>query len=169
MLAAMLTRTAAALVLLVCSCAKGQSGPDEPPGGEKICTQIGCVDGLNVEVVKKSAWAPGAYTFAFTLDGEKVTCSGALPLKPCEDGPSLACDVADKVQVMESGCALEASAHAWGGLHVPRAVEKFEVTIAHEGQELITFGAMPKYTQSQPNGPGCEPVCNSAAERLELP
>ena len=70
---------------------------------------------------------------------------------------------------MESGCALEPSAHAWGGILVPRAVEKFEITIAHDGKELITFGTVPKYTKSQPNGPDCEPVCNSASERLELP
>lgn len=169
MLSAMFTRTAAALVLLVCSCTKGQSGPDEPPGGGKMCTQIGCIDGLDVDVAKASPWAAGAYTFAFTLDGEKVTCSGALPLKPCEAGPSISCDVQDKVQIMESGCALEPSAHGWAGIHVPRAVQKFEVVIALDGKELINFGVAPTYKKSQPNGPDCEPVCTNASARLELP
>jgi hypothetical protein len=170
MLPAMFTRTAAALVLLVCSCTKGQSGPDEPPAGGKMCTQIGCIDGLNIEVAKKSMWWPGEYTFAFVLDDQKVTCTGALPLKPCEAGPSITCDVPDKVQIIESGCALDVTAHGWGGIHVPSTPARVELSIVHGDHkgELLRRELAPKYTKSRPNGPDCEPECTSATERIEL-
>jgi hypothetical protein len=134
-----------------------------------MCTAIGCIDGLRIDVAKASPWPAGAYTFAFVLDGEKVTCAGALPLKACEAGPSLTCDVAGKVQVEESGCALEPAAHGWGAINVPARVTKLELSIAHEGQELRKVELAPTYKESRPNGPDCEPVCNSAAERVELP
>src|SRR5690606_40894414 len=64
-------------------------------GGERVCTQIGCIDGLQIALEKASPWPAGAYVFAFTLDGAPVRCSGALPLQSCDAGPSLRCDVAE--------------------------------------------------------------------------
>lgn len=134
-----------------------------------MCTEIGCVDGLQIDTAKASPWPPGAYTFAFVLDGTKVTCAGALPLKACEAGASLACDVPDRVEIGESGCALPPAEHGFAGIHVRGAPARFELTIAHDGKVLGEFDLAPKYTTSRPNGPGCEPECNSAAARIELP
>lgn len=163
--------SAAAMALLVCACSKGQSGPGGPPAPqpERICTAIGCNDGLEIEVAKAGAWQPGAYTFAFALDGEKVTCTGALPLKPCDAGQSLACDAPGKVEIGESGCALPAGDHGFAGIRVPGRPARVELTIARDGQQIGAGVFTPNYVESRPNGPGCEPVCTSGTARIELP
>jgi hypothetical protein len=159
----------ATLVLLVCACSKDQTGPAGPDPGAKMCTQIGCLNGLQVEVNKATPWAPGAYTFALTLDDTQVTCSGALPLRPCDAGPSLTCDVPDRVIIGESGCALAPEQHGFSDIHVPAPVERFALAVTHEGQPLGGVDVKPTYVTSQPNGPGCEPICHSAAVQVALP
>ena len=43
------------------------------------------------------------------------------------------------------------------------------VTIARDGTALTDRSFRPTYTTSQPNGPGCEPVCRQARDRLDVP
>lgn len=159
----------ASLALLVCACSKDQTAPADPGAGEKMCTQIGCIDGLQVQVEKATPWPPGAYTFVVTLDDTTITCTGALPLRPCEEAPSLTCDVPDRIIIGESGCALPPEQHGFADIHVPSAVERFALAITHDGQPLGGIDVKPTYVTSQPNGPGCEPICRSASVRVELP
>lgn len=171
MLTAMLRRTlaCASLAMLFCSCSKSHTGPAGPGDGPKMCTQIGCLNGLQVELAKATPWAPGAYTFALALDGTAVTCTGALPLRPCDAGPSITCDIPDRVLIGESGCALAPDQHGFANIHVPSAVATFGLTITRDGEQLVATELTPTYVESQPNGPGCEPICHSASARVELP
>lgn len=158
---------AVVLSLVLGACTKGQTDIGGAPG--QRCTQIGCVDGLRVEMRPASGWAPGSYAFAVDLDGVKVTCTGALPLRACEAGPSLTCDVADKVVIGESGCALPKEQHAFSDLWVQSGPQKVEIVISRDGQELKREALTPAYTESRPNGPDCGPVCRSASATLTLP
>jgi len=167
MLAAMnLRRATAAIVVLLCACARS---PGAPGPNSKMCTEIGCADGLTITMAKGSPWEPGAYTFAFELDGAPVTCTGALPLKACDAGPSLTCDPSGRVQIAESGCALPPDQHGFSDIRVPTAVTKVKLAIARDGQALRSFEFAPKFVETRPNGPDCEPVCHQAAERVDLP
>lgn len=161
--------SAAAIVLSLSACAKDQNGPAGPGEPGRACTEIGCMNGLRIELKKAGAWAPGAYTFAFTLDGAAVNCSGALPLKPCEAGPSLTCDVADRVAIGESGCALPADGHGFADVQVTGEPKEVKLTISRDGQAVASAELRPTYTESRPNGPGCEPVCRNAAETIQVP
>ncbi|HEY8377519.1 MAG TPA: hypothetical protein VIK91_13585 [Nannocystis sp.] len=158
----------AALALLLCACSKGQGQPSGPDEG-KICTQIGCINGLQVQIAKATPWQPGAYTFVLDLDDTRVTCTGALPLRPCDAAPTLTCDIPNRVLIGESGCALPPDQHGFSDIHVPAAVERFAVSIIHDGKPLGGIDIKPTYTTSQPNGPGCDPICHSAAASVELP
>ena len=167
MLAAMnLRRSTAVIVILLCACARS---PGAPGPNSKMCTEIGCADGLTITMAKGSPWEPGAYTFAFELDGAPVTCTGALPLKACESGPSLTCDPSGRVQIAESGCALPPEQHGFSDIRVPTAVTTLKLSIARDGQPPRSFEFAPKFVETRPNGPDCEPVCRQAAERVDLP
>jgi hypothetical protein len=155
--------------LFFCACSKGQIEPTDPGGGGKMCTEIGCIGGLRIELKATSGWAPGEYTFTFALDGAPVTCTGSLPLRPCDAGPSLACDVPDRVQIGESGCALPPEQHGFADILVPSSPAKLELAIRRDGQQLWAGELTPTYVESQPNGPGCEPICRGASAQVPLP
>lgn len=155
--------------LLLCACSKDQGGPGSPDGGGKMCTEIGCVSGLRIDLQKAGAWQPGAYVFTFELDGSPVRCSGALPLKACDAGPSLTCDGEGRVQIGESGCALPPDQHGFSDIQLLGSPAKVRVAIARDGQELHSAELAPTYTESRPNGPGCEPVCRGASAQVAVP
>ena len=149
------------------SCSKGQSGTT-PPGGQ-VCTQIGCLDGLRVELTHPGAWPAGDYTFTLVADGAAITCVGALPLPPCEAGRALTCD-RDGAQIVESGCALPADAHGFAEILLPGPpVAELALTIARGGEPLVATTLRPTYRESRPNGPGCEPLCRSADLAVAVP
>lgn len=155
---------ACAATLLACTPKPAQ--PDAPP--QKICTAMGCVNGLNVSVAKATAWPAGVYDFVLDLDGTAVTCTGALPLKPCDEGPSLTCTPTDKVQITESGCALPTDQHGFGDIHIEGAPANVKLTIRTGETVLFENELRPEYRTLQPNGPDCEPTCRSASGAITL-
>lgn len=159
----------AVLGLLFCACSKGQVEPADPGGGGKVCTEIGCIGGLRVELKAPGGWPPGSYTFGFALDGVPVVCSGALPLRACEAGPSLTCDVPGRVQIGESGCALPPEQHGFADILIPSSPAKLELSIQRDGQPIYAGSITPTYGVSQPNGPGCEPICRGATAQVVIP
>ena len=160
---------AALLVLLVLSaCSKSSPGPADP-GGERVCTQIGCVNGLRLTLVKATPWTAGEYVFTVDLDGASVTCKGALPLKACDQGSALTCDVEDKVMIGESGCALPVEQHGFSDIQIFGTPARVNLTIARDGQPLHSGELTPTYVSSRPNGPDCEPECHGAGTEIALP
>jgi hypothetical protein len=150
----------------LCACAKDQPGPRP---GDRACTAMGCLDGLRLEFVKTGPWLPGRYAFKFDLDGAAVTCTGALPLKPCDAGPSLTCDVPGKLQIGESGCALPPGQHGFSDVQISGTPRVVRLDLAHDDAPMIHADMTPTYRTVRPNGEGCEPVCNGATERVPLP
>jgi hypothetical protein len=135
------------------------------------CTEIGCNDGLTVTFAPNSGWAPGSYRFVVDIDGQTTTCEGMLPLKDCDVGPSLQCSPASgRLGIGESGCALPPAQQGFSELHlgVPPA-QSVTITVSRDGSELVQKTLTPQYKTSQPNGPNCEPVCQTASETLMIP
>lgn len=156
------------LTSLVAAC----SPPPEPPkaaaDSAKACSEMGCDDGLAIELVRPSPWPAGAYRFTLSIDGKAVRCEGALPLPPCDSGPSFHCDDAS-LTIAESGCALPPGEHAITGLHSTLTEgSEASLLIEHEGSIQATAKLTPSFQTLQPNGPGCEPVCQSASLKLTL-
>ena len=149
------------------ACAAPSPGSSDPGG--KVCTQMGCIDGLHVNLAKVTPWTAGSYSFAFELDGAPVTCTGALPLPACDQSPALRCDVEGKVQIGESGCALPPEQHGFSDIQISGEPAKVKLTITREDQQLHSGELTPTYVTSRPNGPGCEPECRGANAEVALP
>jgi hypothetical protein len=135
----------------------------------RACTEIGCQSGFSVDWESASGWKPGRYVFEIELDGAKTTCEGALPLRACGAGPSLTCSPGGAVMIGESGCALPPGQHGFSGFSVSTFPSSVSVTIKRDGKALSTESFRPSYQTSQPNGPGCEPVCKQAHATQRVP
>lgn len=158
--------------VLVSAIACSSSAPNEPP---PACTLIGCEDGLRVTLQPDSGWPAGDYRFFITADGARTTCRGALPLPPCASGRALACEPAGVVTIVESGCALPASAHGFAQIAFDPPLQPGLVDIAiertsDEGDVVVVAEAhlTPDFRSVQPNGPDCPPVCTQAQAVMAL-
>lgn len=128
------------------------------------CTAIGCDDGLTVSFELKE---PGAYAITVTQDGVTTVCTETLPLKPC-DVPSTGTCTSGPVILTRSGCALDASAHSLGGLHIDAQPSEVRLRVERDGVSLADTTINPTYKRVEPNGPSCEPVCYQATASLSL-
>jgi hypothetical protein len=149
---------AAFLIILLMAGYAGQAQARE-------CTEIGCQNGLILNVDPDYQWKWGRYEISFLFEGRSVNCQGYLPLKKCDKGPSFKCS-SDKVVIGESGCALPESAHGISTIQINDMPGRMMVRIERDGKAVITRTLTPEYKESEPNGPGCEPVCNSATYNL---
>ena len=136
-----------------------------PVHAEKACTEIGCINGLTLRADPSYEWKWGRYDFEFRFDGRAVKCTGALPLKTCDKGPSFKCDD-KKVRIGESGCALPAAAHGLGDIWIDGDPKQVSVKMDRNFKTILTRSMVPTYNESRPNGPGCGPVCKGASYNL---
>lgn len=159
-------RLALVLVLTTACASKTDGGGngDSTSPGPVGCTEIGCQDGLLVQVTPSSGWPAGQYTYAIELDDQTITCTGTLPLPAC-GSPGMTCD-AEGVQITESGCALPPEEQAFGDVNVPTQPTAVSITIQHDGTEVASGSWTPEYETLQPNGPECEPTCSFASVEL---
>ncbi len=139
-------------------------------GDDGACTLLGCNDGFLVDFTTPTgAWAPGDYRFDLVVDGKAVTCEAALPLPNCSQGTYVnPCDPPDLL-LLESGCALPAEQHGFAGLAWSTTPSRMRVTISRDGVALVDTNLAPTYAVSEPNGPGCGPVCRTASATLAVP
>jgi hypothetical protein len=150
-----------------CSAERGGSfGAGEVPPPGPACTQIGCQDGLVVQVRPAEAWPHGEYRYDIEHDGARVVCTGTLPLPPCARR-AMRCDAAQPT-IVESGCALEPTAHAFGDMMFSTTPAEVAAVVRHDGKTVGSARWRPVYHRSQPNGPGCEPVCTNATVEVTL-
>ncbi len=146
----------------------GSSAPGAvtpPPSG--ACTSMGCVDGLHIDL-SPDVWQAGSYRFVVVADGKQTTCEGSLPLRACEQGPSLSC-TGEGVLIGESGCALPATQHGFSDIHMQAGPSSVTVTIERDGAEIVRKTFTPAYQEAMPNGPDCPPVCRQAREQIVVP
>jgi len=100
-------------------------------------------------------------------DGHTTVCEGRLPLGACDAGPSLQCD-GEGVSISESGCALPPEMHGFASIDLRAGPAEVRVTISREGDQVASGRFQPEYAETQPNGPGCPPVCRQASARLNV-
>lgn len=135
---------------------------------------MGCVDGLRLELTPDSKWPAGAYRIEIEADGATQSCAAVLPLKACDAGQSVQCTGASLARIGESGCALPPGEHGLSDIQFSAAPKRVHVRISRDGASRGEIAVIadqeltPEYRRLQPNGPDCEPVCNSASARLSL-
>lgn len=155
--------SAPGVAALVAALSVGSLGCSGVHDGSLVCTDMGCEDGLSVDF---SLTEPGAYAIEIVADGDTITCTGSLPLPPCEQGGT-SCS-APGVLLMASGCALPAADHSLGGVMIsgahPTAVE---IVVSRDGAELRRQSFTPTYQRVAPNGEACGPICDQASVTLD--
>ena len=126
----------------------------------QACTLIGCAGTFQI-ALQRDAWTAGEYTITVVADGEAIECAVTLPLQ-CEAPP--ACPQGSPFVLGLEGCALDPSQHKLGSVefqqgHAPKSVA---VQVRQDGALLGEGQYSPTYSESQPNGPDCEPTCVGA-------
>ena len=130
---------------------------------------IGCESGLRVQLEPDGGWPEGRYRFEIDADGAHAICAGSIPLPACGTS-ALACDRTDGFQIIESGCALAPSGQSFPVIRFDAKLRPKTVTIGVLRNDA-SVGRMqfaPRFETVQPNGEGCEPVCEQASATLQL-
>jgi hypothetical protein len=154
-----------ATTLLVTAALAGGCSGGSDRRESRACTGIGCQTGLAVQFSRPLREA-GSYTVSLELDGELTSCESALPFASCGGGPACA---SPKVLLEQSGCALPPNAHEIIGLRVMSVTRAVRIQIQRDGTEIASQDFTPSYVRSQPNGEGCEPICEQANATLSVP
>lgn len=150
------------LILLICLLAHNARAQ------EKICTQMGCIDGLILRPDENMLAQPGRYEIRVFLDERnqtQVVCNGALPLKPCDQGASFSCS-SNKVRIGEVGCALPEEQHRIGDIYIFDTPRKVIMVAKRDETPVLARTLRPKYIFTRPNGPGCDPQCVNSTVML---
>ena len=157
------------------------------------CSTEACADALKVQL-ERDDWGGGPVEVFLELDGETVQCS--VPELPAPCGVA-SCPEGAGVRLEFEGCPTsdEASstgtdgsttgASTGGGattsearsdriravvVEQGRSPDRVRIEIVQDGSSLGSLTLTPEYERSQPNGPGCLPLCETAPDdTLDLP
>lgn len=141
-------------------------GPVEEPKPGAACSGKVCESGYVVVFQPKAPWPEGSYRFTFDVDGRVVTCTGRIPLLSCAHRNAI-CDGADVV-LAESGCDLPAPSHTFWSASFQGYPKLVKASAFHDGKPIGSAELTPQYARTQPNGPGCAPICCAAEGELRL-
>jgi hypothetical protein len=133
---------------------------------EKVCTEMGCVDGFHVGV-DPEVWPKGRYQLELEADGKKSTCEASLPLPACGK-KAVSCKGDVEVMIGESGCALPPEQHGLGPFTFKGKPAKVAITVKRGGKEVGKASFSPAYKTVQPNGPSCPPTCEHATDKITV-
>lgn len=147
----------ALLGLTLVACVPGAQSSGSPAA--RPCTEIGCVSGFSVELERPGPWSTGRYRVEVSGDASGV-CEVDL-LLACER-PTRCSGPAGVVNVVMSGCALGPGQQALSQVSVNGAPGTITVTVMQDDRQLGRGTFFPVYQTSQPNGPGCDPICRTA-------
>jgi hypothetical protein len=153
--------------------------PFDPLSGH-ACTDIGCIDQFHVRVANPDGSFPaGTHVLEVTTaDGVQRSCTFALPPQTVDGGailsplcptglqvfndPLQTCTTSSSSTSMSQSCAPIA-----GTVQERITVDGTSATLrlrqTVDGVVVFDRTVMPIYDVSQPNGPGCEPICHQAS------
>lgn len=131
-------------------------------GAQDACTRIGCLDGVSVVLTglatKVAAQLPvtvkvcaGSSCRSFRIDH-----TSAAPTCTSVDGGTTQCSIDGMGTVVLTTLPLPAGTTGGATVAVHATVTD------KKGTALFDSTVMTTITQSQPNGPGCDPICHGA-------
>ena len=145
-----------ALCLVVLGC--GLSACDKPAQREQSCTLMACFDGLLIDVYPKAGWPAGNYQFVIKHDQETTSCTGRIPLQPCEQSQGSRCN-SSTVVMSASGCALPPSNHYFAEIAFHSHPKVVNIEVFRDGTLLTRTHWDIAYSKFWPNGRECGTVC----------
>jgi hypothetical protein len=150
----------------------------------KTCTEIGCLTQFTAGISAAEASLPaGTHRIDVTADGALLSCTFAFPLETLPGGglvsprcsPGLAASVGSAVECTE---VITSSAKSLRCVPIPDQIQESVqvtgtpslVTVEQSvgGIAILQRSATPVYENSQPNGPGCEPICRQASAHWSI-
>ena len=144
-------------IAVATNCANVPRPPAGPP--PRYCTEMACIgDQYALDLEPDAAWPAGRYTFDVEADGRHQQCQGTLPLRACGT-PNITCTGDSLATIGESGCALPAAQHAFGGVEISGTPCNVHITVKRDGNVVGEMRATPTYRWVFPNGPGCGGDC----------
>ncbi len=126
------------------------------------CTQMACLDGVELDVHPKVP-RPGHYEITVAAGDKKGSCKITFPYPPCGT-PATECQGTLPIMAVESGCDLPKKSQTFPKLRLGEAPEKLTITATRDGKnrgEGLDPEILPRYAESRPNGPACPPVCKA--------
>jgi hypothetical protein len=159
---------------LLASCGSGSG-----PSGAHACTLVGCSDQLTATLRDANGSLPsGMQTLTVTADGATTMCSFTLPLaanqSPQCPSPLLVLVIQDRTCVttgdgsymMQTCTPVPGKFSEQIMLMSKPATVHFTATV--DGTTYLDETVTPTYVTTQPNGPGCDPICSQAGVSLLL-
>ena len=130
--------------LLLAALALTGAAPGCSPGGDVVCTQIGCDSGLGVEL----------------RAGALEAVDGPFTVRVCADG--------DCTESEQPGGPTASTVYVFHVLPDARAGADTSVRVEVADRDGIAFAATrtARFRADRPNGPRCPPVCNQAHLRF---
>lgn len=164
-----------ALLLAAIALAVSIGGCSTKPN--KVCTQMACSASAQIKTkVTPAEAADGVHTFTLDADGVTKTCTVKLAAPQRPEFATCDGNVALRFGPVMRGETVTAVPGMVGYTEVPVPGE-FEwqatvygqpksVKIVHtfQGKTILERTATPKYADTWPNGPGCEPACPTSTE-----
>lgn len=123
-----------------------QTGCGLPP---TECTLIGCTDGLRLRVLRPNGTPASDFRGTVTWDGEPRTFQ-------CSSSPS----TDDNFNCTGNEISFDTQA-------LPRALE-LRIDPLPDGSRFEGTITLPEPVQTQPNGPGCAPICRFTSAEVTL-
>lgn len=157
--------TSLLLILLLVGC--DETGP-------RACTEIGCFSGYALEFNADDSLSIGDYVITLgRVDQEDVTCSFTLAQV------REACTSMDCIENRSCG-PFQFDGQPYAGsifyalpdeevhLLFPPYQEELTITINQDGETIANRIIEPRYETTQPNGPGCDPICMNAGDEITV-
>ncbi|MEO0605880.1 MAG: hypothetical protein AAF211_30905 [Myxococcota bacterium] len=129
------------------------------------CTDVGCIDGVDLDIEAADRLDDGTYEVVITGDnGLTAACTATLDAA-ADPGLSVSCDdetVLISVLYAEPGpVALLVDA--------PNLGDEVTVGVSFDGAPILEETVPLTYQTVEPNGPRCGPTCEFASASLALP
>lgn len=161
------------------------AGCGASPFGSKGCSTAGCGDQFTATVAAaSSAIPPGIHTIDVTADGAALSCTFTIPPATSATGGAVNAECQVGLQVVVGPATICATTRTDGALIqscepvsgqlteyiiVKGTPASVRVEQSVGGTVIFDQSSTPMYQKNQPNGPGCEPICQQAGVEWTIP
>jgi hypothetical protein len=132
-------------------------------GINAACTEIGCSDGLSLTVSFTGGFSLGAYEISVDPGSGEIEECDFEYIESSSD-----CDGATQCVANASCSGIWSVPDGTVTLNLGGNPDDVVVSVKLDDEDVKVVSLSPEYTEFQPNGEGCEPVCSQATETVTV-